>query len=745
MLSKKILFITSIAFFVTLAVPLITMEQKQLTPTQKRMQQRLQQRQQEEKSAEQERIQQLQIKHIQISQKLALSPEQQILKNKNKELLDACTYGDIDKVTLFIKQGIDPNAEDNQGLTALHFASNYGHLEIVKLLTQYGANITTESFDKKRTALHLACQAGHFDVANFLINQKLNINAEDNEKVTPLDLAVKSNNLNLIKLLVANNANVNAQNINNWTILDSACQKGNFNIVKFLIDKDAKINTQTLKKITPLHIACTQGNEHIVQLLIENGANMYAEDYQYWMPLDYAAQYQYLNILKILAQHGCTPETTNKKRTINFQSLTLRPLFFDACQKGDYETVNKLLHNGIDIETQEPQLGARALHFACGYNHPDIIKLLLRKGADVNAPNFNQATPLHTACQKNNIEILNILLYYKANSNAQDKIGNTPLHNACLNYNTNSVKTIETVLKNGASINATNNGGATPLHCACQNGYLDTIICLIKHKANINAQDAHGTTPLCSAIIYSHKPIVEYLLQSGADLSLKRYDEMTALHFAYYQEDDGIRQLLIRYGAQEITTEQAQKEEQTFFEQINQEDPQIGLINPQEEEKVEKKVSQTPIEQVMPTTATTTTQPSTLTKTSPIKTTNMDISPKSRSVKQKTTIKTPTSTKKISSSSITNNGYQVLQDKKFTWPKFLTKPQQDAIKDQLRKLKHWPDTDSLDIKALKGEKKGTYRIRVGSCRIIFFVDEKERNIFIIEIGPRKNIYKKIKL
>ena len=97
---------------------------------------------------------------------------------------------------------------------------------------------------------------------------------------------------------------------------------------------------------------------------------------------------------------------------------------------------------------------------------------------------------------------------------------------------------------------------------------------------------------------------------------------------------------------------------------------------------------------------------------------------------------------KVSSPSSTSNVYQILMDKKFKWGKFLSKKQQGAIKDQLRQLKNWPLTSGLDIKALQGEAKGTFRIRVGGCRIVFFVDDKNKHIFIQSISLRKNAYKK---
>jgi ankyrin repeat protein/mRNA-degrading endonuclease RelE of RelBE toxin-antitoxin system len=735
-----------------------SMQSKQLTPTQRRMQQQLQQRQQQEEAERQAHIQQLQERNQQVNQTIKLSPLHQEHINKDEAFLNACTKGDIDKVLLSLKEGMDVNTKDDAGISALHFAANHGQLEIVELLIKYNAKINAESF-KKKTALHFACQGGHLNIVDLLISLGADVNAETSEKEAPLHFAINSGNLDIVKFLVSKGATINTKNINNWTPLHASCQKGDLDIVKLLIENGADVNASTLRKHTPLHVACAAGNEKIVQLLIDNNANLYTEDYQGNMPLDIAITNNHQNIVKTLAENGCTLEVVRNKHAVNLQQILLAPALFNACKEGNYKEVKNLLQKGANIETTEPQVGAQPIHFACFYNHPDIVELLLSKGADVNAKNFAQRTPLYAACDKNNIDIINILIRHKAKIETKDNEGNTPLHIAC---ERNYINSIEILLEKGAHINATNNLGMTPLHIACQNGHFKTVTCLLNRKTNkasIDAQDIQGTTPLDYAAIYSYTPIVEYLLNSGANVNLKRNDGLTALIFSYYQEDPKIRELLIAYGAQEISDEQAKKEEEIFFTDLNQEEPQTTITIPKEEKKettIELSVNKENKDEEQ--------KPFILEeKTASTETKNIEskkieaISRKSKSIKQIPVVTpTPKITKKSqiknapkigtsqkgSSMVLSINEYQILRDKNFKWPKFLTKEQKNEISNRIRQLKHWPDTDNLDIKPLKGEKKGTYRMRIGTCRILFFVDEKNYKIFIQEIGPRKNIYRK---
>jgi mRNA-degrading endonuclease RelE of RelBE toxin-antitoxin system len=248
---------------------------------------------------------------------------------------------------------------------------------------------------------------------------------------------------------------------------------------------------------------------------------------------------------------------------------------------------------------------------------------------------------------------------------------------------------------------------------------------LLNAQANINAKINNKYTPLHAAIIHNHPEIVEILLKNNADINTQLADinNEALLFLADYHQNPVIIDLLHKYGAPKISDEQAQKDEQEFFEQSNQKESQ----------------STPPTQQSSPV----------------IRTNDENISTKSISTKQ-TPIKAPTTTKTTSSPVISQNEYHILQDKHFKWPKFLTrtqqyaiknklKTQQYAIKNKLKELKHWPETSDLDIKPLQEEEKGTYRLRVGNCRVVFYVDKQQHQILIKKIGPRKNIYKKIKL
>jgi len=112
----------------------------------------------------------------------------------NKKLLDAADGGNLAGVEEALTNGADVNAKDNDGWTALHWASRLGHIETVKALLQVdGIEINAKDNDGW-TALHYASMNGRTEVVKALLQvDGLEINAENHEKNTALDFARQHN------------------------------------------------------------------------------------------------------------------------------------------------------------------------------------------------------------------------------------------------------------------------------------------------------------------------------------------------------------------------------------------------------------------------------------------------------------------------------------------------------------------------------------------------------------------------
>ncbi|OJH30325.1 Phosphocholine transferase AnkX [Wolbachia endosymbiont of Armadillidium vulgare] len=95
-------------------------------------------------------------------------------------------------VRLLVEKGVDVNAADVGGYTALHLAVTEKRLEIVRELIKSGADVNVEEYDSKCTPLHLACMMGKVEIVKELVEAGGEIEQEDKYGMTAIDYAKNS-------------------------------------------------------------------------------------------------------------------------------------------------------------------------------------------------------------------------------------------------------------------------------------------------------------------------------------------------------------------------------------------------------------------------------------------------------------------------------------------------------------------------------------------------------------------------
>ncbi|CAB0038441.1 unnamed protein product [Trichogramma brassicae] len=240
---------------------------------------------------------------------------------------------------------------------------------------------------------------------------------------------------------------------------------------------------------------------------------------------------------------------------VNYVDELDRTHFHVACMSECDYVVEKFLQSGqVQINAQD-KLGNAPLHMMLrfGIDGRDLLKLLLRSGANPNLKNFKGSTPLHIMRKRFRYDSL-VETFFKVNKkidqlvevNAQDKLGNTPLH---LALESGNKEMTEWLLSRGADLNLTNEEGSTPLHMVCQNsGNHDTMEiwrthCEVKNKISqwveVNAQNKLGNTPLHLALESCNKEMTEWLLSRGADLNLANEEGLTPFHILCQNSGNG--------------------------------------------------------------------------------------------------------------------------------------------------------------------------------------------------------------
>lgn len=155
------------------------------------------------------------------------------LQGKQARLISASRNGNLEAVRLLLKKGVDVNATNILGFSALEVASSNGHLRVVRLLLDEGAEINAKS-SMGTTPLIGASYNGHLEVVKLLLNRGADINAKDRLGETALMNACGEGRVKVVKLLLDKGAEINAKDRLGNTALRAASYKDHAEIVEFL-------------------------------------------------------------------------------------------------------------------------------------------------------------------------------------------------------------------------------------------------------------------------------------------------------------------------------------------------------------------------------------------------------------------------------------------------------------------------------------------------------------------------------
>ncbi|KAJ5619208.1 hypothetical protein N7510_003192 [Penicillium lagena] len=422
-------------------------------------------------------------------------------------------------VSFLLRHGANASATDSKGNTVLHQIEkrSEGGFQVIKMLTEAGADINKARPGDGVTPLILAAMAQCTDVSKYIENGA-DPNMQDYKGNTALHYICASwvfeyddvqEWLKFADPTIKNKKGALCM----YNLRYGNGGDGRVNSIPLFMEKGLDLESRDRLGRTALLAACNNGESQFITALIKNGANAKARDFRNKSALHIAAQVKFwLADAKALIQAGCDINCVDFEGNTPFHDaicssispvtleiiLELGGLATLANNRGE-TALHKLVRlPNVDSASPsiqmipalmdfllQPRLGIN-LHAAdnegivaihCAASTSDVcVWKLYQAGADINALTNDDRTPLHFAAGAGHSSAVDLLcfLYCKKlyNVDQKDENGRTPLHHAVLSGNLESVYSI---LQAGANPNIADKHGSTPLHLAAE------------HQVNISA------------------------------------------------------------------------------------------------------------------------------------------------------------------------------------------------------------------------------------------------------------------
>ena len=445
--------------------------------------------------------------------------------SKDVRLANSAMDGDSEGMRSLLKQHVDVNIAQGDGLTALHWAAYRNDLEMAKMLIAADASPKATTRIEGLTPLAIACTNGNAAMIEALVKAGSDVNLAGGIW-TPLMLASASGSAEAVKVLLDHGADVNAKEVShNQTAVMFAAGRNRDAVIRLLAahgaDLNATTNTMALARVsvdangnpltagaaglgnngaphagtiggmTALHFAARDGQKDAVRALVEAGADVNKVDPgDKSTPLVIAITNGHYDVAKYLADHGADPNLATLDglaalyATIDCQ---WKPVAWEPTPRTEQESTSYL-----DLMKTLLEHGATP--------NQKLTKALWFRPVDHNGMwvRYSGTTAFWRAAQATDVDAMKLLVAHGADPKISSDQKDTPLAMAA---------------GVGWAGNFSQNAPESFLKAA---KYLVEEI-----GAEINTQDIRGYTPLMGAAFRGDNQTVQYLVDHGAKMDIR--------------------------------------------------------------------------------------------------------------------------------------------------------------------------------------------------------------------------------
>ena len=334
-------------------------------------------------------------------------------------LMHAADRGDLTMLEMLLKGGAAVNARTRGGGTALSWAAGNGQIRAMQLLLKAGAS--KESFDD---AFLAALRRGHVDAMRLMLDQGANPRADEGATAHMLSLVPRTRAAQLAEILnillqrgwPVDTRSGDARTGSDQTALMSAALNGDIALVDLLLQAGADVNLHCDCRAilggghTALTLASYKGDGKLVQRLLDAGAAVDAPS-NGGTPLIVAADAGHTPVIKLLLARGAD---VNKARNSKGETALMHAAF------RHHEMVKLLVSAGADVNAQANN-GTTALMWAAEGDQSAIVRLLLDAGAQLETRTQRGRTALMLAVMRGNVDTARLLIQRGARIDVLDE------------------------------------------------------------------------------------------------------------------------------------------------------------------------------------------------------------------------------------------------------------------------------------------------------------------------------------
>jgi ankyrin repeat protein len=449
-------------------------------------------------------------------------------------------------VTFLLKDNVDIELRDTtRKLTPLLWAVEFGHFEVVKLLVKSGADVNAQRGHE--SVLDVAVRQSDKTIVKFLLEKGARVNAESSERLAKVASRKRKfdDMSEIVEMMLDAGADVNTQVGTLYSALGLAVSSGHNELAELLLNRGADVNKQGGEYGCALGSAAHAGHEKSVELLLKRGAEIDAQAGDFGTALGAAAYRGHIGVVRLLStwsaditkqggKYGCALGSavhSGHKKVVQlllakYSDAKMPSWRYDCLLKvaatlgrDRADIAELLLDAGADADVLVGE--SSALEVAAYHGNPNVVDLLLARGADVNKQGGKYGCPLGAAVscplsKEKVIEVIERLVHYEADIDAPCGNFGTVLGMAASTDGNEAVVKLLVHLK--ADVHIRRGNFTNAVTAAAYGGDEETVKALLRENADIHAQGKFFPNALAAAAYAGRRHMVEFLLDWDADI-----------------------------------------------------------------------------------------------------------------------------------------------------------------------------------------------------------------------------------